>query len=124
MPDRNIVIVDDEFEMAQLLKMDLELEHYHVAFALNGREALELIKKVHPDLVLLDISMPEMDGYEVLEQLKANESTKGIPVIILTAKGLEQDIQKGLKLGADDYIVKPFFPALLFKRIKSVLKET
>ncbi len=124
MPDKNIVIVDDESDMAKLLKMDLELEHYHVAFALNGREALELIKKVKPDLVLLDISMPEMDGYEVLEKLKASESTKGIPVIMLTAKGLEQDIQKGLKLGADDYIVKPFFPGLLFKRIKSILKES
>lgn len=123
MPDKNIVIVDDEFDMAQLLKMDLEMEHYHVAFALNGHEALELIKKVHPDLILLDISMPEMDGYQVLEKLRANESTKKIPVIMLTARGLEQDIQKGLKLGADDYIVKPFFPELLFKRIKLILKE-
>lgn len=123
MPDKNIVIVDDEFDMAQLLKMDLEMEHYHVAFALNGHEALELIKKVHPDLILLDISMPEMDGYQVLEKLRAHESTKTIPVIMLTARGLEQDIQKGLKLGADDYIVKPFFPELLFKRIKLILKE-
>lgn len=123
MPDKNIVIVDDEFDMAQLLKMDLEMEHYQVAFALNGRKALELINKVHPDLVLLDIAMPEMDGYQVLEKLKANESTKTIPVIMLTARGLEQDIQRGLKLGADDYIVKPFFPELLFKRIKLILKK-
>lgn len=123
MPDKNIVIVDDEFDMAQLLKMDLEMEHYQVAFALNGRKALELINKVHPDLVLLDIAMPEMDGYQVLEKLKANESTKTIPVIMLTARGLEPDIQKGLKLGADDYIVKPFFSELLFKRIKLILKE-
>lgn len=123
MPDKNIVIVDDEFDMAQLLKMDLELEHYQVACALNGREGLKLIKNTRPDLVLLDISMPEMDGYQVLEELKQNESTKGIPVIMLTAKSLEQDIQKGLKLGADDYIVKPFFPGLLFKRIKLILRE-
>lgn len=121
MSNKNIMIVDDELEMAQLLKIELELEHYHVLCAQDGQEALALVKKVKPDLVLLDVMMPEMDGYKVLEDFKKSPATKNIPVIILTAKGLEQDIQKGLDLGADDYIMKPFYPALLIKRIQLIL---
>ena len=123
MPFKRIVIVDDELDMARLLKMELESEQYDVNLVKNGWQGLALIKNSRPDLVLLDIMMPEMDGYEVLQQLKAEATTKDIPVVILTAKGLEQDIQKGLDLGAEDYIVKPFYPALLLKRIKSILKE-
>jgi DNA-binding response OmpR family regulator len=121
MSHKNIVVIDDELDMAQLLKVELELEHYHVELANDGRQGLDLVKKVKPDLVLLDIMMPEVDGYEVLQQLKTESTTKNIPVVILTAKGLEQDIKKGLDLGAEDYVVKPFYPALLLKRIKSIL---
>jgi DNA-binding response OmpR family regulator len=120
---KRIVLIDDELDMAKLLKMELELEDYRVDFASDGRQGLALINQVAPDLVLLDIMMPEMDGYEVLRQLKKEGRTQKIPVVFLTAKGLEQDIQKGLDLGAEDYIIKPVYPALLLRRIKSILRE-
>jgi two-component system, OmpR family, alkaline phosphatase synthesis response regulator PhoP len=123
MSDKSIVVIDDELDMARLLKVELEDQDYHVVLATDGQKGLDLVKQTHPDLVLLDVMMPRIDGFQVLEELKKCESTKNIPVIMLTAKGLEQDIQMGLDLGADDYLVKPFHPALLLKHIQRVLRS-
>lgn len=118
-----IVIIDDEEAMIALLKLELESEGFRVSSASDGSSALELIQKDLPRLVLLDVMMPDMDGYEVLKSLKENPRTRKIPVLMLTAKGLDPDIQKGLDLGADDYITKPFHANLLLKRIKTVLQN-
>src|SRR3989338_8735876 len=109
--------------MVQLLRIELETEGYVVSAAFDGKSGLELIQKVKPDLVLLDVMMPEMNGYEVLELLKQDPLTKAIPVVMLTAKGLENEIQKGLDLGADEYVSKPFHPGLLIKRIQTLLSR-
>ena len=122
MPYERIVVVDDEEAMANLLKLELESEGFSVSLAHNGKSGLELIRTTRPDLAILDVMIPEIDGYEVLKLLKNDPSTRNIPVVMLTAKGLEADIQKGLDFGADEYIPKPFHPALLIKRIKLLLK--
>ncbi len=123
MSHKNIVVVDDERGMTQLLKLELESEGFKVFSALDGKSGLELIQKIHPDLAILDVMMPDLNGYEVLKRLKNEESTKNMPVIMLTAKGLEEDVQKGLDLGADDYIAKPFHGGLLIKRIRMLLNK-
>ena len=123
MKKNKIVVIDDERDMVQLLRIELETEGYVVSAAFDGKSGLELIQKVKPDLVLLDVMMPEMNGYEVLELLKQDPLTKAIPVVMLTAKGLENEIQKGLDLGADEYVSKPFHPGLLIKRIQTLLSR-
>ena len=124
MAEQNIVVIDDEESMGRLLKIELASEGYNVTLAYDGKVGLQLVKDVKPDLVVLDVMMPEVSGFDVLRKIKQNPETKQIPVIILTAKGLEQDIQKGLDLGANDYITKPFHSALLIKRIKNCLDLT
>ncbi|MDD1652695.1 MAG: response regulator transcription factor [Methanomicrobiales archaeon] len=107
--------------MVEFIAMNLELEGFRVVRAANGSEALEKASKEHPDLVLLDIMMPEMDGFETLQGLR---ETSSVPVIFLTAKSEEVDRIKGLDLGADDYITKPFSPRELVSRIRAVLRRT
>lgn len=116
-----ILVIDDDTELTQSLMTHLKKKGYYAVGAYSGREGLELIPSVKPDLIILDIIMPEMDGYEVLKEIKKKPSTQNITVILLTAKGLDEDIQKGLDLGADDYITKPFPPALLTRRIQDVM---
>lgn len=120
-PESKIVVIDDDSELTQSLMTHLKKRGYRATGAYSGREGLELVRTINPDLVILDIIMPEMDGYEVLKALKKEPATQDITVILLTAKGLDEDIQRGLDLGADDYITKPFPPALLNKRIQDVL---
>lgn len=120
-PAKTILVVDDEPRMVNFITMNLELEGFRVITATNGFEALEKAFKEHPDLVLLDIMMPEMDGFETLEQLRQGSS---VPVIFLSAKSEEVDRIKGLDLGADDYITKPFSPRELVSRIRAVLRRT
>ncbi|WP_286263789.1 response regulator [Thalassotalea atypica] len=115
-----ILVVDDTLENIEVAKGVLSQE-YLVQAALNGEIALKIVEKRKPDLVLLDIMMPEMDGYEVCKKLKANEATKDIPIIFLTAKVQEEDETKGLSLGAVDYITKPISPAILKERVKNHL---
>ena len=110
--------------MTLLLKVELEAEGFHVLTAFDGKSGYQMIEKKIPDLVILDVMMPELNGYEVLLKLKNNSATKDIPVIMLTAKGLDADIQKGLDLGVDDYITKPFHPGLLIKRIQAALHNS
>jgi two-component system, OmpR family, KDP operon response regulator KdpE len=118
---KTVLVVDDESRMVEFIAMNLELEGFRVVRAANGSEALEKTTKEHPDLVLLDIMMPEMDGFETLQGLR---ETSSVPVIFLTAKSEEVDRIKGLDLGADDYITKPFSPRELVSRIRAVLRRT
>ncbi|MFA5089181.1 MAG: response regulator [Candidatus Omnitrophota bacterium] len=123
MKKNKIVFIDDEKDMVRLLQIELETEGYEVKSAFDGKSGLELIRGSIPDLVLLDVMMPDMSGYEVLKALRDDPLTRSLPVIMLTAKGLENEIQKGLDLGADEYIPKPFHPGLLIKRIQTLLSR-
>jgi two-component system, sensor histidine kinase and response regulator len=117
-----ILIVDDIPKNLQVLSSILSIEGYQISFASDGKQALSVVETTIPDLILLDIMMPEMDGYEVCKQLKKNESTKDIPVIFLTGKADTDDVVSGLKLGAVDYITKPFNSAELLTRIRTHLE--
>src|SRR5659263_13388 len=118
-----ILIVDDEIDTLLPLQKSLEVEDYLIVGASNGPEALIKAKTEIPDLIILDLMMPEMDGYEVCEKLKKDPLTKNIPVIILTAKDAVRDKVKGLDIGADDYVTKPFNLKELKARIKSALRR-
>lgn len=117
---KRILVVDDEPRMIGFIRMNLELEGHHVIEAHTGIEALDMIRTQLPDLVLLDVMMPEVDGFETLRMLR---EFSNIPVIMLTAKGDENDRVYGLELGADDYVTKPFGPRELSSRIKAVLRR-
>jgi two-component system KDP operon response regulator KdpE len=118
--DKLILVVDDESRMVRFVRMNLELEGFQVAEAGNGLEALEKVRDELPDLVLLDVMMPVMDGFETLERLREIST---VPVIMLTVKGDEEDRIRGLELGADDYVTKPFSPRELASRIRAVLRR-
>ncbi len=115
-----ILVVDDEPRMIRFIRMNLELEGYRVSEALNGLEALEKVRDELPDLVLLDVMMPQMDGFETLERIREIST---VPVIMLTVKAEEEDKIRGLELGADDYVIKPFSPRELSSRIKALLRR-
>ncbi len=117
---KHILVVDDEPRMARFVRMNLELEGYNISTAANGTEALAKVREELPDLVLLDVMMPEMDGYEVLERLRQIST---VPVIMLTVKSEEADKVRGLELGADDYVTKPFSPRELASRVKAALRR-
>ena len=118
-----ILAVDDERDILKLLQYNLCNAGFDFISAENGPEAIELAQSAMPDLILLDLMLPNMDGMEVLKVLKANSETSMIPVMMLTAKGEEIDRILGLELGADDYVVKPFSPRELVLRIKTVLRK-
>jgi two-component system KDP operon response regulator KdpE len=118
--EKLILVVDDEARMVRFVRMNLELEGYQVSEAGSGIEALEKVRDDLPDLVLLDVMMPEMDGFETLERLREIST---VPVIMLTVKGDEEDRIRGLELGADDYVTKPFSPRELASRIRAVLRR-
>ena len=117
-----ILIVDDTPKNLQVLGNTLKLENYKVEFAINGFQALEWIEKKEFDLILLDVMMPEMDGYEVCEKIRANEKNKNLPIIFLTAKTDTDSIVKGFEIGAQDYITKPFNTAELLVRVNTQLE--
>src|SRR5712692_10475381 len=117
-----ILVVDDEKDIVDVLRYNLQKEGYRVLTAVNGQEALERANQ-RPDLILLDVMMPEYDGWEVFKRLKKQETTAHIPVIFLTAKGSEIDEVVGLELGADDYIVKPISIPKLIARIKAAIRK-
>jgi len=116
-----ILIVDDEKDILELLKYNLEKEGYRVLTAHNGKEALKVVKQ-HPDLVVLDVMMPEIDGWEVCKAIRKDPATSATPIVFLTAKDSEVDEVVGLELGADDYITKPVKVRTFLARIKRVLK--
>lgn len=121
MTNYKILVVDDEKRMVRFIQLNLEQDGFQVITAYNGNEALEQVRTQLPDMVLLDIMMPDIDGFEVLKNIR---EVSDVPVIMLTAKGEEDDRVKGLELGADDYIVKPFSPRELVSRIMAVLRRT
>ena len=118
--EKLILVVDDESRMVRFVRMNLELEGFQVAEAGSGMEALEKVRDELPDLVLLVVMMPEMDGFETLERLREIST---VPVVMLTVKGDEEDRIRGLELGADDYVSKPFSPRELASRIRAVLRR-
>ncbi|PJF42701.1 MAG: DNA-binding response regulator [Phototrophicales bacterium] len=117
---KRVLVVDDEPRMIDFIRMNLELEGFQVVEARNGLEALEAIRTHLPDIVLLDVMMPQLDGFETLRMLREFST---VPVIMLTAKGEEDDKVRGLELGADDYLTKPFSPRELSSRIRAVLRR-
>ncbi len=125
MPDslerRRILVVDDEERMVRFIRMNLEHDGFQVSEAFNGKQAIQKMRDVTPDIILLDVMMPDLDGFEVLETVR---EFSNVPVIMLTAKGEEDDRVRGLEHGADDYITKPFSPRELVSRIKAVLRRT
>ncbi|EGW38324.1 response regulator transcription factor [Desulfosporosinus sp. OT] len=118
-----ILVVDDEEPILELLRFNLEKEGYQVSVAKDGKEALESIEKELPNLLVLDVMLPGMDGLEVCRILRLNPKFQQIPIIMLTAKGEEIDTVLGLELGADDYMTKPFSPRELLARIKARLRR-
>jgi two-component system KDP operon response regulator KdpE len=116
-----ILIVDDERRMVRFIRLNLEQDGYQVISAYNGTEALDQVRTRLPNLVLLDVMMPDIDGFEVLKRIR---EASAVPVIMLTAKGEEDDRIRGLELGADDYVTKPFSPRELVSRVKAVLRRT
>ncbi len=120
---KKIVLAEDEPQIARLIEFKLKKEGYSVTWKENGEEALKAIKEDKPDIILLDIMMPVMGGYEVLRRLKEDENLKSIPVIMLTARAQEKDVVKGIDMGAEDYITKPFHPAELLARVKRILDK-
>ena len=119
---KNILVVDDEKDIVEMLQYNLEKEGYKVLTARNGKQALEQVKR-HVDLILLDIMMTEMNGLDVLRELKRTEKTKSIPVLFLTAKSSEVDEVIGLELGAEDYIMKPISMKKLVARVRTALRR-
>jgi len=116
-----ILAVDDEQRMVRFIQLNLEQDGFQVITAYNGKEALEQVRTQLPDLILLDIMLPDINGFEVLKKIR---EVNNVPVIMLTAKGEEDDRIQGLELGADDYITKPFSPRELVSRIRAVLRRT
>ncbi len=120
---KKIMVVDDEPYIARVIKFKLEQEGYAVISANDGVTGLERIRQEKPDLVLLDVMMPGLTGYEVCQQVKADADLAGIPVVFLTAKGQERDREQGLNLGANDYITKPFSPNRLLELVRSIIGD-
>jgi two-component system, OmpR family, alkaline phosphatase synthesis response regulator PhoP len=118
-----ILVVDDEIYIVHILDFSLGMEGYEVITALDGEQALERLQVERPDLIVLDIMMPKLDGYEVCKAIKSNPDTRHIPVILLSAKGRNVDQKMGFDVGADDYITKPFSPRKLVERINQLLGQ-
>lgn len=124
MPKEKILVVDDERDVLELVRYNLAKEGYGVDTAASGEDALVKAKSQLPNLVVLDLMLPEIDGLEVCKKLKGDIKTEHIPIIMLTAKVEESDIVTGLELGADDYITKPFSPKILIARIRRLLHRS
>jgi two-component system alkaline phosphatase synthesis response regulator PhoP len=120
---KRILVVDDEIYIVHILEFSLTMEGYEVMTASDGEEALRVIDTERPDLVVLDIMMPRLDGYEVCRRLRQDEQFSSLPVILLSAKGRPVDRESGLEAGADDYITKPFSPRKLVEKIRVLLEQ-
>ena len=118
---KRILVCDDDPVILRLLQVNLELEGYDVLLANHGEEAFEVARAERPDLIILDIMMPRMDGYQTVAALKTNESTKHIPVVFLSAKAQASDIERGKEQGADDYLTKPFDPSDLLDVVERLV---
>ena len=118
-----ILIAEDERDIRDLITFTLQFAGYEVVAAINGEEALNLARNEVPDLILMDVRMPRMTGYEACSAIKADPKLKDVPVIFLSAKGQEAEIQTGLQAGAEEYLLKPFAPDQLTQRIQAVLQK-
>jgi DNA-binding response OmpR family regulator len=116
-----VLVADDDRDILQLVSFRLERADYEVVQANDGEEALRLVKELRPDLVVLDLMMPKLNGYEVIREIRRDEETKAIPVILLTARVQEADVARGFEAGADDYLKKPFSPQELRARVQAIL---
>ena len=123
MADAKVLLVDDDPVILKLLQVNFEMEGYTVLTANDGVEGLEKARAERPDVVILDIMMPRMDGLEVTRELKGDDSTKEMPILLLSAKAQASDIQLGRDVGADDYLTKPFDPLELLERVSEILKS-
>ncbi|WP_053956908.1 response regulator transcription factor [Inediibacterium massiliense] len=123
MPKRKVLVVDDEQHIIELIQFNLEKNGFFVITSENGEDAIKIAQKEIPDLILLDLMLPGIDGFEACKQIRNHEATSKIPIIMLTAKGEETDKVLGLELGADDYLTKPFSVRELIARMKAVLRR-
>jgi two-component system phosphate regulon response regulator PhoB len=123
MPNEKVLVVEDEVDIFELIRYNLTKEGYRVEGVDSGEEALKRIRADMPDLVLLDLMLPGMDGLDVCRVMRADPKTQTVPVVMVTAKGGEADIVVGLEIGADDYLPKPFSPRVLIARVKAVLRR-
>jgi DNA-binding response OmpR family regulator len=119
--NRRILVVDDEERMVRFIRLNLEHDGFQVIEAFNSQQAMDRLRETLPDLILLDVMLPDIDGFEMLRMVRENHD---VPVIMLTAKSEEDDRVRGLELGADDYVTKPFSPRELVSRVKAVLRRT
>jgi len=118
-----ILIVEDDKDIRELMKYNLSRDGFEPSGVKSGEEGLEAVSREIPDLIVLDLMLPGIDGFEVCRQLKSSEKTTHVPIVIVSAKGEETDIVTGLELGADDYITKPFSPKVLVARVRAVLRR-
>ena len=121
MNPKKILVVDDEVDLVETVRFPLEMEGYHVLVSYNGEDALNQARKENPDLILLDLMLPKLDGYKVCRLLKFDERYKHIPILMLTAKTQEKDRVLGLETGANEYITKPFEMGYLMEKVKEYL---
>ena len=118
-----ILVVEDEKDIRQLITFTLQYANFTVIAGKDGQEAVDLSAKEIPDMILMDVRMPRLDGYAACKKIKENKETAHIPVVFLSAKGQDGEIGKGFEVGASDYLLKPFTPTELIERVKSILKE-
>jgi DNA-binding response OmpR family regulator len=119
----DVLIVEDELEIAELIQFHVEREGFAARVIPSGRLALDLIRRQKPDLIVLDLMLPDLGGLDVCRKLKQSDDTRAIPIMIVSAKGEESDIVSGIELGADDYVTKPFSPKVLMARLKNILRR-
>jgi len=119
-----VLVVDDDPVIQKLLQVNFEMEGYAVITASDGLEGLEMARQERPDAIVLDVMMPKMDGLEVARTLKADESTRSIPILLLSAKAQQADVQAGVATGADDYLTKPFDPLDLLQRVGGLISRS
>jgi DNA-binding response OmpR family regulator len=124
MTNSTVLVIDDEKDLVELVRYNLEKEQFHAITAFDGASAVEIAMKHRPELIILDLMMPGMNGLEVCRVLRADEKTRDIPIIMLTARTSETDRVVGLEMGADDYVTKPFSPRELVARVRAVLRRT
>jgi DNA-binding response OmpR family regulator len=117
-----VLVVDDDPMVTRLVRINLELEQFEVEEAWDGKTAMRMMRENPPDMLVLDIMMPQMDGWEILRMVREDEQLKELPVVVLTAKVQDEDIARGWRMGADGYIVKPFNPVILGEELRKVLE--
>lgn len=123
MSDPLILVAEDERDIRELIVFTLQISGFNVVEVPNGEEAVKKATEIKPDLILMDVRMPKMTGYEACKALKAQENTKDIPVVFLSAKGQENEISMGLELGAEEYFLKPFAPDQLTEHVNKILRK-